>query len=173
MGSVCVKELSEGCAIFPRDVMCEKLPVYWRSLESYSDTCTKRPTEYCVLHAYRGVNGLRRCSSRVARCLKPKLLSQLVRGGTVGLSPCIVAIRWHIFGLHQRTLRTPMREVRRPYHLLGPQQGSPHLRQDPLGRMPRRLCRRPGQGPTGLRSFRYHAWRGNPSGGGGEGWSAQ
>jgi hypothetical protein len=117
-----------------------------------------------VLHAYRGVNGLRRCSSRVARCLKPKLLSQLVRGGTVGLSPCIVAVRWHIFGLHQRTLRTPMREVRRPYHLLGPQQGSPHLRQDPLGRMPRRLCRRPGQGPTGLRSFRYHAWRGNPSG---------
>jgi hypothetical protein len=29
------------------------------------------------------------------------------------------------------------------------------------------------QGPTGLRSFRYHAWRGNPSGGGGEGWSAR
>ena len=27
--------------------------------------------------------------------------------------------------------------------------------------------------PTGLRPFRYHAWRGNPSGGGGEGSSAR
>jgi hypothetical protein len=29
-------------------------------LRSYSVTCAKRPSEYCVPHAYRGVKGLRR-----------------------------------------------------------------------------------------------------------------
>jgi hypothetical protein len=29
------------------------------SFKSYSATCTKRPTEYCMPHVYRGVNGLR------------------------------------------------------------------------------------------------------------------
>jgi hypothetical protein len=29
-------------------------------LRSYSATFTKRPSEYCVPHAYRGVKGLRR-----------------------------------------------------------------------------------------------------------------
>jgi hypothetical protein len=30
--SVRVKEHSEGCAISPRGVMCEKVPTYWRGL---------------------------------------------------------------------------------------------------------------------------------------------